>query len=92
MNFANKIDKKFLTDGLLPNLEILAGETNLDLRRALLDQFIPLITYIREQCGQEGYDRTVVALFPILDEMLYDQREQVRDKSIQILIEIRNHV
>lgn len=24
--------------------------------------------------------------------MLYDQREQVRDKSIQILIEIRNHV
>jgi hypothetical protein len=48
LNFANKIDRKFLTEGLLPNLELLAKENNQDIKRALLDQFIPLITYIRE--------------------------------------------
>jgi hypothetical protein len=31
-------------------------------------------------------------MFPILDEMLYDSREQVRDKAIQTLTEIRNVV
>jgi len=81
-----------LTEGLLPNLELLAKENNQDIKRALLDQLIPLITYIREQNGQEGYDRTVMAIFPLLDEMLYDSREQVRDKAIQTLTEIRNVV
>jgi hypothetical protein len=28
LNFANKIDRRFLTEGLLPNLELLAKETN----------------------------------------------------------------
>lgn len=59
---------------------------------ALLDQFIPLITFIREQNGLEGYDKTVKSIFPLLDEMLYDSREQVRDKAIQTLTEIRNVV
>lgn len=92
MNFANKIDRRFLTEGLLPNLELLAKETNQDIKMALLDQFIPLITFIREQNGLEGYDKTVKSIFPLLDEMLYDSREQVRDKAIQTLTEIRNVV
>jgi len=71
---------------------LLAKEQNQDIKRALLDQFIPLITYIREQSGQDGYDKTVMALFPMLDEMLYDSREVVRDKAIQILTDIRNVV
>jgi hypothetical protein len=66
----------------LPNLEILAKETNQDIKRALLDQFIPLIMFIREKNGQEGYDSTVKVLFPILDQMLYDDKEVVRDKAI----------
>lgn len=82
LNFANKIDPRFLTEGLLPNLEILAKETNQDIKRALLDQFIPLIMFIREKNGQEGYDNTVKVLFPILDQMLYDEKEIVRDKAI----------
>ena len=28
LNFANKIDRRFLTEGLLPNLELLAKENN----------------------------------------------------------------
>ena len=31
-------------------------------------------------------------LFPILDQMLYDEKEVVRDKAIQILTDIRNVV
>ena len=82
LNFANKIDRKFLTEGLLPNLELLAKENHQDIKRALLDQFLPLITFIREQNGQEGYDKTVRAIVPLLDDMLYDSRELVRDKAI----------
>ena len=37
LNFANKIDRKFLTEGLLPNLELLAKEQHEDIKRALLD-------------------------------------------------------
>ena len=43
-----------------------------DIKQALLDQFIPLIQYIREQCGQEGYDKAVMTIFPLLDYLLYD--------------------
>jgi HEAT repeat protein len=76
----------------LPNLELLAKENNPDIKRALLDQFIPLINYIKEQSGQQGYDSTVTVIFPLLDEMLYDPRESVRDKAIEILTNIRSVV
>jgi hypothetical protein len=42
LNFANKIEKKFLVDGLVMSLHILAKESS-DIKIALLDQFIPLI-------------------------------------------------
>lgn len=64
----------------------------MDIRKALLDQFIPLITYNKEQLGQEGYEKTVATIFPILDGMLYDPKEVVRDKAIQILVDIRHVV
>lgn len=48
--------------------------------------------FIREKNGQEGYDSTVKVLFPILDQMLYDDKEVVRDKAIQILTDIRTVV
>ena len=51
-----------------------------------------MILFIREKNGQEGYDSTVKVLFPILDQMLYDDKEVVRDKAIQILTDIRNVV
>jgi len=37
INFAHKIDKKFLTEGLLPNLTILANEKSQEIKIALLD-------------------------------------------------------
>ena len=51
INFAHKIDKKFLIDGLLPNLERLTKEKEADIKIALIDQFIPIINYLSEACG-----------------------------------------
>ncbi len=42
MNFANKIENRFLVDGLVMSLSVLAKEGP-DIKIALLDQFIPLI-------------------------------------------------
>ena len=42
MNFANKIEKRFLVDGLVMSLHILTTEIS-KIKIALLDQFIPLI-------------------------------------------------
>jgi len=84
INFAYKIDKKFLVDGLLPNLETLvriinnnfkAQEKDIEIKKGLLDQFIPLIEYIGEKCGQPGYEATVQVVFPLLDKLLYAPNE-----------------
>jgi hypothetical protein len=42
MNFANKIDKRWLVDGLVMSLYLLATESA-KIKVALLDQFIPMI-------------------------------------------------
>lgn len=52
LNFANKIEKKFLVDGLVMSLHILAKESS-DIKIALLDQFIPLIQLVQEKCTQD---------------------------------------
>lgn len=41
MNYANKIGYRFLVDGLVMSLNLLAKE-GADIKLALLDQFIPL--------------------------------------------------
>jgi len=45
MNFANRIEKKHLVDGLVMSLHNLAKES-MDIKGALLDQFIPLIQLV----------------------------------------------
>jgi hypothetical protein len=42
MNFANKIDKRWLVDGLVMSLYLLSTESA-KIKVALLDQFIPMI-------------------------------------------------
>ena len=49
MNFANKIEKRFLVDGLVMSLHILTGEIA-KIKIALLDQFIPLVQLVQEKC------------------------------------------
>lgn len=91
MNFANKIDKRYLINGLLPSLKLLANDTP-DVKKALLNQFSPLIQLINEQFGHEGYQKTVEAIVPLLDQLLYDQKEEIRDKAIEVVVALRNVV
>ena len=49
MNFAHKIQKRWLVDNLIFALEALATKFA-KVKIALLDQFIPLIQLIQETC------------------------------------------
>lgn len=91
MNFANKIEKRFLVDGLVMSLHILTGEIS-KIKIALLDQFIPLIQLVQEKCTQMEQDKAANEIFRMLDELLYDKNEMVKDKAIDILLDIRNYV
>ena len=91
MNFANKIDKRWLVDGLVMSLYLLANESA-KIKVALLDQFIPMIQLVQEKCTQSEQDKATAEIFKILDDLLYDPKEQVKDKAIDILLDIRTVV
>jgi hypothetical protein len=55
MSYANKIGLKFLVDGLVMSLSLLAKEGP-DIKLALLDQFIPLAQLVKEKCSQAEQD------------------------------------
>ena len=91
MNFANKIEMRFLVEGLVMSLYILARESS-DIKVALLDQFIPLIQLVQEKCTQSEQEVAAKEIFKMLDELLYDKSEAVRDRAIKILLDIRTVV
>lgn len=91
MNFANKIQKRWLVEGLIFSLEMLATESA-KIKIALLDQFIPLIQLIQESCTQIEQDKASKEIFRLLDMLLYDPKETVKEKAIDILLEARNVV
>lgn len=91
MNFANIIEQRYLVEGLIMSLHVLAKE-NSDIRIALLDQFIPLIQLVQEKCTQAEQETAAREIFRLLDDLLYDQTETVRDRAIQKLLEIRHVV
>jgi hypothetical protein len=49
MNIANIIEQRYLVEGLVMSLYILAKE-NSEIKIALLEQFIPLIQLVQEKC------------------------------------------
>ena len=91
MNFANKIEMRFLVEGLVMSLYILARESS-DIKVALLDQFIPLIQLVQEKCTQSEQEVAAKEIFKMLDELLYDKSEAVRNRAIKILLDIRTVV
>ena len=91
MNFANKIEKRFLVDGLVMSLHILAKESS-DIKIALLDQFIPLIQLVQEKCTQLEQEQAAKEIFKMIDDLLYEPKEVVKEKAIKILLDIRSVV
>jgi hypothetical protein len=63
-----------------------------DIKVALLDQFIPLVQLVQEKCTQAEQVQAAKEIFRMLDELLYDSKEVVKDKAIRILLDIRHIV
>ena len=91
MNFANTLDKRHLVDGLVMSLASLAQESA-DIKVALLDQFIPLIQLVQEKCTQAEQEKAASEIFRLIDILLYDPKDNVREKAIEILQDIKNTV
>jgi len=91
MNFANIIEKRHLVDGLVMSIHILAKESQ-EIKIALLDQFIPLVQLVQEKCNAAEQETAAREIFRLLDELLYDPKEAVKDRAIQKLLEIRSVV
>ena len=91
MNFANIIEKRYLVDGLVMSLQVLAKESS-EIKIALLDQFIPLIQLVQEKCTQAEQEKAAREIFRLMDELLYDNKEVVKDRAIQKLLDIRSVV
>ena len=89
--YANKKDKRQI-DILLPALKELAKDEFADIKKALLNQFTPLVALIHENFGEMGYQSICGTVFPLLDGLLYDEKEDVRDRAIQVVAEIRTVV
>ena len=91
MNFANGVEKRYLVDGLVMSLHILAKESA-EIKIALLDQFIPLIQLVQEKCSIAEQVKAAQEIFRLIDDLLYDSKENVKEKAIKILLDIRSVV
>jgi hypothetical protein len=47
---------------------------------------------VQEKCTQAEQEVAAREIFRLLDELLYDPKEQVKDRAIKKLLEIRNVV
>ena len=47
---------------------------------------------VNENLGEIGYQMICQTVFPLIDKLLYDDKEDVRDKAIHVLAEIRTIV
>ena len=91
LNFAYNMDKVQIINGLLPGLELLA-EGSPEVQKATLNQFVPLFSYIQRNYPQDGYKKAADTMMPILEKMLYSQTQDIRDKAISIIADLRTVV
>ena len=63
-----------------------------DIKVDLLDKFIPLIQLVQEKITQIEQDKAAGEIFRLIDELLYDTKDKVREKAIEILQNIRQVV
>lgn len=78
-------------DGLLPALQLLADD-DVQIRKALLNQFTSLVKLGNENFGDSGYASICKVVFPLLDKLIHDKDESVRDRAIQVVAEMRTVV
>jgi uncharacterized membrane protein len=61
-------------------------------KKALLNQFIPLVELVLDNFGNDAYLKVCNVIFPLIEKLLYDKDEGIRDRAIQIVAEIRTVV
>lgn len=91
LNFSETNLERRNFDALMPGLSILAKDAP-EVKKSLLNQLKPLTQLFTEKFGNEGYQVITRTVFPILDQLLYDADEQVRDKAITVVGEMRKVV
>ena len=84
MRMASQLGPALTVEGLLPALKLLTVDTN-DVKKALIDQVVPLISFLQE--SREGYRQTLEKIMPMLNDFLYDKDEEVRAKTIACLVQ-----
>lgn len=47
---------------------------------------------VLDNFGDDGYKKVCETVFPLLDKLLYDTSEEIRDKAISIVAEMRTVV
>jgi hypothetical protein len=90
INFVDKLERRNI-DALLPALKLLAKDQP-EIRQSVLNQFKSLVSLVSDKFGDEGYIKVVEAVFPLLDDLLYDPIEEIRDKAISVVAEMRKVV
>lgn len=93
-NVINHIENSFDRrnyDTLMPGLTLLSTE-NPEVKKSLLNQIKPLTQLFSEKFGLEGYNIITKTVFPILNTLMYDNDEQVRDKAVHVVGEMRKVV
>lgn len=50
------------------------------------------MSLVLENFGNDAYRKVCDAIFPLIEKLLYDKTEEIRDRAIQIVAEIRNVV
>ena len=75
----------------MPGLTLLSKDVP-DVKKSLLNQIKPLTELFSDKFGNDGYKIITKTVFPILDSLLYDSDESVRDKSVSVVSEMRKVV
>ena len=91
MELASSMEKISIISGLLPGLQILATGPP-ELQKTLLDQFVPLLQLILQQYSHDVYTKAADTLMPLIEDFLYSQNSDVRDKAISIIHDLRGVV
>jgi hypothetical protein len=79
-------------DALMPGLTLLSKDNTSEVKKSLLNQLRPLTQLFTDRFGHEGYKEITNTVFPILEKLINESDEAVRDKAIVVVGEMRKVV
>ena len=86
LKMAQELGKQLTISGVLPSFKILASDND-NIKIALIEQILPIGSFLIESHESEEYQSIVSIMVPILNEFLYDKSEKVKRKAVKALVE-----